>query len=195
MALDQLAVFSQREPGERRIVELAAPSRPGEAPLVVEFEIPTPLQLARIEAAATNAIRDLRKGQLSLRRYGLSDGQLTDEELEGMILFVTAVESARALWRDWNFALQPAEGEPVKAPLDLDHIAKLLSVTSFRSAWNLHLDLASPLDRAEGNGFGASLNTNSDATGEAPNTAADASEPAPPAPEAGPAAADSSAPE
>lgn len=195
MALDKLAVFSRRQPGERRIVELAA-GEGEQASLLVEFEIPTPLQLARIEAEGMNAIRDLRRGQFSLRRYGLPDGQLTDGEIEGLAVFITAVESARVLWRDWNYAKEPPAGEqPVKAPLDLEHIVEVLSVPHFRSAWNIHLDMASPLERAEGNGSGASPNTSSDVTAEAPTTATGADESTPPAPVASLAEPDGSAPE
>lgn len=192
---DKLAVFSERKPGERRLVELAPAPRPGEAPLVVEFEIPSPVDMAAIEANATNVVRNLRAAQDSLGRYGLEDGKLTDEQLDGMIFYVTAVESAVALWRDWNFALQPLDGSaPVKAPLDLENIARVMKNPRIRAAWNVHLDQASPLERAEGNGSGASLNTSSDGTGEAPNTAGDAQGPTPPAPEVDPASTDDSVP-
>lgn len=193
-ALNELAVFSRREPGERLLATLAGAVDKHPA-LVVAFEVPTPLQLAQYEARAMNAIRAIKQGALSLMHYDLPDGQLTDDEIEGLSLFITAVESAQLLWKDWNFALQPDEGPAVKAPLDLAHILIVLGKPAHRQAWNIWLDVASPLERAEGNGSGVSPNTSSDVTEEAPTTAGDASSETPPAPEAAPDPADNSAPE
>lgn len=192
--LNELAVFSRREPGERRLAVLAD-KVDGHPALVVSFEVPTPLQLAQYEAQAMNAIRDIRRGALSLMNYDLPDGQLSDEEIEGLASFITAVESARLLWKDWNFALQPAEGPPVKAPLDLQHILIVLGKPAHRQAWNIWLDVASPLERAEGNGSGVSPNTSSDVTEEAPITAEDASSETLPVQRAEPDQPESSAPE
>lgn len=196
MQTSELAVFVRRTPGELRRVALAdgltGPN--GEeltAPLWVSFETPSALKLAQVEAATRNAIRDLIAGQISIRRYGLPDGKLTDEEIEGLSTLITAVEFGAALIRDWNFALADEEGAQVqKAPVDLAHVVELLSVRHHRQAWLMHLDQASPLERAEGNASGVSPSTNS---GGAPSTAADASESAPPALADGPAEPDGSA--
>lgn len=181
-----LAVFKRRHPGELRLAALDD----GAPPLLVEFEVPDGLKLAQAEAAAAKAMATLRESPAYLTRYGLAERRLEDEEIGALARVVTAMETAFLLWRDWT-AAHVVDGEVERRPLTAAHIAEVLLDQNLRMAWLIHLDAASPLERAEGNGSGASPNGSS---AEAPNTAPDAPETRGPVPEASPAERAGSAP-
>lgn len=189
-----LAAYRRRQPGEIRRVVLQG----GEPPLVVAFETPDGMKLAEAEAAAHLAMAHLAQNPEILGRYGLEAKKLTPEEIFAISKIITACETARVLWRDWNYALVTDEGaEPVKAELTPANIAQLLvSDEGVRAAWNVHLDAASPLERAEGNGSGASPNTSSAEapSPEAPPSAGTAPSATSPAPADSPTDPDGSAP-
>ncbi len=177
-----LAVFKRRQVGETRLAALDG----GDPPLLVEFEIPGGLVLAQAEAAAARAMSVIRESPAYLSRYGLEERRLSDDEIGALARVVTAMETAFLLWRDWT-AAHEVDGRIERRPLTEAHIAEVLLDQNLRMAWLVHLDAASPLERAEGNGSGVSPNGSSE---EAPNTAEAASgaeAPAPAAAEAEPA--------
>lgn len=162
-----LAVFRRRVAGETRIRALDS----ADPPAVIKFVVPDPLMIAEYEAAAQQAMETVRKTPAYLDRYGLkAEADLTDSKVAGLSRIVVAVESAVLLWKDWNIA-DPGEGEggtPVKRPMTAANIAALLGDQNLRAAWMMHLDDASPMERAEGNVSAASPTTTS---GEAATTA------------------------
>ena len=188
--LSSLAVHRRRVPGEVRIALLdsAAP------PLAVAFEIPDSLASAEVEAAASQALSAVRDTPSVLARYNLADkAGLTDIQVAALARVVTAIEAAIRLWKDWNYAEPDAEtGEAVKLPLTPANIAHVLSSANLRAAWMIHLDAASPVERAEGNGSAALPSITS---GEAADTATGAESETTPAAGAFPDEPDASAPQ
>jgi len=181
-ALSKLAVFRQRVPGGLRTVYLEAAVDNGLPPLAVQFVVPDGVQLAQAEAAAATALSHIRQSAEHLGEYGLQNKPLSEGEVSALARIITAVESAALLWKDWNYAEVPTGGgEPVKQKLTRDKLARVLSDSQIRGAWLVHLDQASPLERAEGNVSAASLNGSSE---EAANTAKGAELSTSPAPEA-----------
>lgn len=189
-AAEPLAVFRRRQPGDLRRVAL----QDGAPPLWVEFEVPDGIRLAAIEAAASQALVVLVSQPALLERYGLTDKARSREDLLAFTRSLTAIEAAIQLWRDWNYALESADGlAPQKASLKPEIISRLLiDNADVRSAWLIQLDAASPLERAEGNVYGASPSMSSD---EAPPTATDAGSSESPAPADFPRPTEGSAPE
>lgn len=180
-----LAVFKRRQAGEITVAALDD----GAPPLLVAFEVPTGLKIAEGEAAAARAMATLRDNPEILRRYGLPERSLTDSETFALGRIATAVEFAVLLWREWTYSR--AGVDEGAAPLTPEVIGELLADPHIRAAWMMQLDAASPLERAEGNGSGASPNGSS---AEAPNTAPAAPASEAPAPTDGPAEPAGSAP-
>lgn len=191
-ALNTLAVHRKRVPGETRIVALQAAVPGGPPPIVVKFIVPDGVQLAQAEAAAATALAHIREGAGALGEYGLNDTPLSESQLSALARIIAAVESAMVLWTDWNYGEFPAvppgqtpdpAAVAVKQKLTRDKVCTVLSDTNVRSAWLIHLDQASPLERAEGNGSAVSLNGN---TAEAATTAKAAPSSTSPVPEESP---------
>jgi hypothetical protein len=187
--LPPLAVHRRRTPGGTRIALLDD----GQPPLGVVFEIPDSLASAEIEAAASEALSIVRRTPAYLSRYGLAEkAALTDLQVAALARVVTAIEAAIRLWKDWNYAEPDAEtGEAVRSPLNPETIAHVLSSANLRAAWMIHLDAASPVERAEGNVFAVSPDTIS---GEAADTVATAESETTPAAADSPEKPDGSAP-
>lgn len=199
-ALDTLAVFRPRVPGEIRIVRLQAAVPDGPPPIAVSFRVPDGLQLAQAEAAAARSISQIRESATALGDYGLNQSPLSESELSALARIIAAVETAMVLWTDWNYAeFEPVSGGqgdalgsvPVKQKLTRDKVCRVLSDPVVRAAWLTHLDQVSPLERAEGNVSAASLNGN---TAEAATIAEAAPPTTSPVPEASPDPTESSAP-
>lgn len=182
-----LAVFRRRAPGEIRNIALDD----GDPPLLVAFEVPDGAVMAEAEAAVSMSMAHLRENPKALRRYGLPERALSDAQLAATARIATAVETAVLTWRDWTYSREGVDEPGVKAPLTPEVIAGLLLDQHIRAAWTLHLDAASPLERAEGNVSGVSPNTNTDG---APNIAGDASRPEAPAPAGDPPRPDDTVP-
>lgn len=186
-----LAVYRENPADEVLTVELEQGdgTRPS---TLVRFRRPSPVDLAEIEARARANMQDLLKGHLARSRYGVEGEALKDEAVVGTLApLISSIESAVHLWTDWNVGDVGPDG-PVARPLSVETIAAFLrGRPRARAAWNVHLDNASPMDRAEGNGSAASPNTS---TGEAANTAAAAPSETPPAAGASEAGTDSAAP-
>lgn len=189
-AAEPLAVFRRRQPGALRRVAL----QDGAPPLWVEFEVPDGVKLAAIDAAASHALSVLVSQPSVMARYGLEARAPSRDDILAFTRSLILIEAAIQLWRDWNYALEVDPGEPpVKGVLKPEVIARLLiDNADARSAWSMHLDGASPLERAEGNVYGASPSMSSD---EAPPTATDAGSSESPAPADFPRPTESSAPE
>lgn len=197
-----LAVFTRERAGGMVTAELE-PARIdpafGDRPeiehpaLIVRFRRPSPVDLAQIEARSRVQIMDLMKGVTARNRYGLEGEALTDEAVvSAMAPLVTGIEGAFLLWTDWNLGEVGPDGKAVKVPLTVERIAELFrGRPRVRTAWNVHLDAASPMDRAEGNVYAASPDTTTDA---AATTAGDAPAEAHPAPGASAADPEPSAP-
>lgn len=166
----ELAVFTPRKAGEHRVVELqrgVAPQLvdgvmvPGTAALVVKFAVPDAIKLAKAEARASDALAYIRQSASHLALYGFSDLGVSQDDVPALARLVTGIETALALWVDWNFA-DLVDGVAVKAELNPVNIGRVMEDLSIRAAWSAHLDLASPLERAEGNVYAASPNTSSE---------------------------------
>lgn len=206
----ELAVFRPRQPGALRIVMLRdeprddagqplPPDRGGGNAVKIAFRVPTPLEEAAYEGRAQETFRIVQENTTLLLRYGFSTNELSDDELSGLREIVFLTEAAVELWEDWNVAIvESSGGDAPPAPLaklelTAVNIAKVLGDRRMRLAWNVHLDEACSLERAEGNAYAVSPNTTS---GEAANTADVASGGTTPAPAASPEASPgSSAPE
>lgn len=176
-ALNSLAVFRRRVPGEARVVSLQAAVEGGPPPITVRFIVPDGLQLAQAEAAAATSLGHIRESATALGEYGLNQTPVSESELSALARIIAAVESAALLWKDWNYAEFPPvpkgqerdpDAQPVKQKLTRDKICRVLSDPQVRAAWLVHLDGVSPLERDEGNVSAASLNGT---TAEAANTA------------------------
>jgi|GEM_PF-2484108 len=179
-----LAVFTRRPAEERLTVEIegglpAVPEMEGHAghaaapPLVVRFRVPGPEDAALIEARTRQATLNLLQGRGAEARYGLKPmGELDEAALAALGGFISAVESGAHLIEAWNLAIVGADGKPERVPVTAEAVAELFrGRPAARAGWTLQYDNASPLDRAEGNGFAASPATTS---ATAANTAGDA---------------------
>ncbi|MNT82517.1 hypothetical protein D3C72_2222570 [compost metagenome] len=106
--------------------------------------------------------------------------------------FVSSVESAAVLIKEWNFAAVGPSGQPERRAVTVEAISELFRGRPLaRTGWTLQYESASPLERAEGNGSAASPDTTS---ATAANTAGDASPLEAAAPVAEPVEPASSAP-
>lgn len=189
-----LAVYAARAPDQLMTVEIEGGlppvppdgdnlGRPGLAPLVVQFKVPDPVDCAVIEARGRETLLNLMQGRGADRRLGLSLTVLDENTVAALAPFVTAVESAAHLIKAWNYARLDEAGRPQRAPIDAETVAELFRGRPVaRAGWTLQYETASPLERAEGNGFAASPATTS---ATAANIAGAASDPAPAAPGAG----------
>jgi hypothetical protein len=152
-----LAVFAPRTAGELRVAVL----QPGDGaapPLAVQFAVPDYLDICKADAKAAEAMAAIREASGHLGVYGLKDRKIPDDDLLALSRLVSSVETAKLLWRDWNFAEVPkGKKDPVKLALTPANILRLLEDAGCRAAWLAHFDNASPLERAEGNGSAASL--------------------------------------
>lgn len=165
-----LAVYAPRQAGQHRIAELQRGSAsvlredgsilPGTPSLVVKFEVPDAIAMVKAEHQASEALHHIRKSAASLARYGFSEAGVKEDDVPALARLVTAIETAVALFRDWNFA-EVVDGAAVKVELNPINIGRLMEDANIRAAWSAHLDQASPLERAEGNVYAASPNGSS----------------------------------
>ncbi|NBB65300.1 hypothetical protein GVN18_39235, partial [Pseudomonas sp. ODNR1LW] len=138
------------------------PAQTGLAPLVVQFKVPDPVDCAVIEAKGRETLLNLMQGRGADRRLGLSLTVLDETTVAALAPFVTAVESATHLIKAWNYAVLDETGRAVRAPIEAETIAELFRGRPVaRAGWTLQYETASPLERAEGNGFAASPDTTS----------------------------------
>ena len=173
------AVIAPRKVGETRVAVLQA-AQENRPALAIKFAAPDFLVLASAEATASAALAAVRESSQALRDYGFGDRRFDDSEMPGLARLVVAVETAALLWRDWNAAVvDPATGEVTALPLERRHIVRVLEDPQIRAAWNAHLEVASALEREEGNVSAASP---LGSTASAATTAPDASGETPPAP-------------
>ncbi|MEH0194574.1 hypothetical protein V7S57_02445 [Caulobacter sp. CCNWLY153] len=185
--LSQPAKYRAREPGRLEIAVL----QDGDPPLAVEFEAPSDgVTPAKAEAKAGEALHHIRASRQGLARYGYATG-LQAEDLPGLTRLALAVESAILSWKRWNYAVQEADGEFRIQPLTAENIGQVLADPDIRAAWMAHWANATGLERDEGNGSAASLNTSSE---EAAPLAEGASSSTLPVPEAFPDGAADTAP-
>jgi hypothetical protein len=154
------AVYAPRKAGELRIAVLQEGSGENAPPLAVQFAVPDYLEICKAEAKAAEAMAAIREASGHLTVYGLKDRKIDDTDLAGLARLVSNVETARHLWRDWNFHEKDGEGVLHKVALNAANILRLLEDSGCRTAWAAHFDAATPLERAEGNVSAALPNGN-----------------------------------
>lgn len=164
------AVFTPRKAGERRVAILQQ-GDDIKPVLAVEFITPDFLELSKAEAAAARAIHAVRENSEVVEVYGFPARRFEDDEIPGLSRLIVSVETAFHLWRAWNFAeIDKKSGQAVVLELNRTNIARLLEDQQVRAVWSAQLEMASPLERDEGNGSAVSPNgTTATAATSAPN--------------------------